>query len=60
MATSEKKRILELPLKLILTQEGSTFFIKEIKLLKFKLAGNIEEYGISLEKLCLKQFNVCF
>ena len=28
MATSEKKRVLDLPLKLILTQEGSTFFIK--------------------------------
>ncbi len=51
MAVSEKKRVLELPLKLILTQEGSTFFIKRNKkLLKFKLAGNIEEYGISLEK----------
>lgn len=51
MATSEKKKILELPLKLILTQEGSTFFIKrKKKLLKFKLAGNVEEYGISLEK----------
>jgi len=51
MAASEKKRILDLPLKLILTQEGSTFFIKRNKkLLKFKLAGNIEEYGISLEK----------
>jgi len=50
MAASEKKRILDLPLKLILTQEGSTFFIKRNKkLLKFKLAGNIEEYGISLE-----------
>lgn len=51
MATNEKKKILELPLKLILTQEGSTFFIKrKKKLLKFKLAGNVEEYGISLEK----------
>ncbi|MEL3913114.1 hypothetical protein [Treponema pedis] len=51
MAAGEKKRILELPLKLILTQEGSTFFIKRNKkLLKFKLAGNVEEYGISLEK----------
>lgn len=51
MAAGEKKRILDLPLKLILTQEGSTFFIKRNKkLLKFKLAGNIEEYGISLEK----------
>ncbi len=51
MAVSGKKQVLELPLKLILTQEGSTFFIKrKKKLLRFKLAGNVEEYGISLEK----------
>jgi hypothetical protein len=50
MATAEKKNILSLPLKIILTQEGSTFFIKQKKkLLKFKLADNVEEYGISLE-----------
>ncbi len=51
MATGEKKRILELPLKLVLTQEGSTFFIKrKKKLLKFKLADNMEEYGIYLQR----------
>ena len=51
MAAGEKKRILELPLKLILTQEGSTFFIKrKKKLLKFKLADNVEEYGIYLQR----------
>ncbi len=51
MATGEKKRVLELPLKLILTQEGSSFFIRRNKkLLKFKLADNVEEYGISLDK----------
>lgn len=51
MAIGEKKSILNLPLKIILTQEGSTFFIKQNKkLLKFKLADNVEEYGISLDK----------
>lgn len=50
MATVEKKRILNLPIKLVLTQEGSTFFIKQNKkLLRFTLAGNVEEYGISLD-----------
>ncbi|PIE97683.1 MAG: hypothetical protein CR988_06935 [Treponema sp.] len=48
---NQKKRILELPLKLILTQEGSTFFIRQRKkLIKFKLAGDVEEYGIFLDK----------
>ncbi len=51
MAAGEKKCILNLPLKIILTQEGSTFFIRQNKkLLKFKLADNVEEYGISLEE----------
>ena len=50
MAIVEKKRILDLPIKLVLTQEGSTFFIKQNKkLLRFTLAGNVEEYGISLD-----------
>ena len=50
MASAEKKRILDLPIKLVLTQEGSTFFIKQNKkLLRFILAGNVEEYGISLD-----------
>ena len=50
MGAGERKRILELPIKLILTQEGSTFFIKQNKkLLRFSLAGNVEEYGISME-----------
>lgn len=52
MAAGEKKGILTLPLKIILTQEGSTFFIKQNKkLLKFKLADNVEEYGISLDQV---------
>jgi len=51
MPPAEKERVITLPLKVILTQEGSTFFIKKKrKLLKFKLAGNVEEYGIALEE----------
>jgi len=51
MASGEKKSFLNLPLKIILTQEGSTFFIRQNrKLLKFKLADNVEEYGISLDQ----------
>jgi len=51
MAAGEKKTILSLPLKIILTEEGSNFFIRQNKkLLKFKLADNVEEYGISLEQ----------
>lgn len=43
--------MLKLPLKVVLTQEGSTFFIKQKKkLLKFKLADNVEEYGIFLDE----------
>jgi len=50
MPGMQKDRLIKLPLKVILTREGSTFFIKKKrKLLKFKLAGNVEEYGIALE-----------
>lgn len=50
MSSVGKKRLLHLPLKLVLTQEGSTFFIKQnTKLLRFTLAGDIEEYGLSLQ-----------
>ncbi|MBQ7612323.1 MAG: hypothetical protein IJU92_04540 [Spirochaetaceae bacterium] len=46
-----KKRLLELPLKVVLTQEGSSFFIRKgTKLIRFKLAGDVEEYGIYLDK----------
>lgn len=49
MSLVGKKRLLNLPVKLVLTQEGSTFFIKQnTKLLRFTLAGDVEEYGISL------------
>lgn len=48
---SDKKFILELPLKVILTEDGASNFISHNKkLLRFKLADNVEEYGISLNK----------
>lgn len=47
---AEKKTILNLPLKIILTEVGSTFFIRQNKkLLRFRLADNVDEYGISLD-----------
>ena len=47
-----KKKLLEVPLKLVLTQEGSSFFIRKgTKLIRFKLAGDVEEYGIFLDKV---------
>lgn len=50
MAT--KKKLLELPLKVVLTQEGSSFFIRKgTKLMRFRLAGDVEEYGIYLDKV---------
>jgi hypothetical protein len=51
MAQQEKKTILDLPLKLVLTDEGTTFFIKNKKKInKFKLADNVEEYGLILDR----------
>lgn len=51
MGTADKKFILELPLKVILTEEGTSNFISNNKkLLRIKLADNIEEYGVSLNK----------
>ncbi|MBQ5491792.1 MAG: hypothetical protein IIT68_07035 [Treponema sp.] len=47
---AEKKFTLDLPLKVILTEEGSSHFIShKKKLLRFRLADNVEEYGIALE-----------
>lgn len=47
--SAEKKFSLNLPLKVVLTEEGASHFIShKIKLLRFRLADNIEEYGISL------------
>ncbi|MBR1912343.1 MAG: hypothetical protein IJ828_08320 [Treponema sp.] len=49
MSAAEKKFMLDLPLKVILTEEGASYFIgHKKKLLRFKLADNVEEYGISL------------
>lgn len=46
---SGKKFTLKLPLKVILTEEGASHFIShKMKLLRFRLADNVEEYGISL------------
>ncbi len=48
---SDKKFMLELPLKVILTEDGASNFISHNKkLLRFRLADNVEEYGISMEK----------
>lgn len=49
MSGSEKKFSLSLPLKVILTEEGASYFIsRHKKLLRFKLADNTEEYGVSV------------
>ncbi|MBQ0051004.1 MAG: hypothetical protein KBT11_02945 [Treponema sp.] len=46
---AEKKFSLNLPLKVILTEEGTSHFISnKKKLLRIRLADNLEEYGISL------------
>ncbi|HON89772.1 MAG TPA: hypothetical protein PK746_09885, partial [Spirochaetales bacterium] len=51
MSAQGKKVVIELPLKVILTDAGTTFFINNKKTLKkFKLADNVEEYGIFLDK----------
>lgn len=51
MGASDKKFIIELPLKVILTEDGASNFISNNKkLLRFRLADNIDEYGISLNK----------
>ena len=49
MSGSGKKFSLSLPLKVILTEEGASYFIsRQKKLLRFKLADNTEEYGVSM------------
>lgn len=49
MSAAGKKFTLNLPLKVILTEEGASYFIShKKKLLRFRLADNVEEYGISL------------
>jgi hypothetical protein len=47
----ERKIVLDLPIKIVLTEAGTGFFIRKGKSLqKFKLADNVEEYGIVLDK----------
>jgi hypothetical protein len=51
MGSQVRKTIIELPVKVILTDIGTTFFINNKKALqKFKLADNVEEYGILLDR----------
>ena len=51
MGSSGKRNVLELPLKVILTEDGASSFIRNKKKLnRFRLADNIDEYGISLNK----------
>jgi hypothetical protein len=46
----ERKTVIDLPVKLVLTEEGTSFFIRRGRnLKKFKLADNVEEYGIVLD-----------
>ncbi len=47
MAEEKRKKILELPMKIIFNEDGINFFIKSNKKLsKFKLADEAEQYGI--------------
>lgn len=47
---SEKKFMLNLPLKVILTEDGASHFISHNKkLMRFRLADNHDEYGISMD-----------
>jgi len=47
MADEKRKKILELPMKIIFNEDGINFFIKSNKKLsKFKLADEAEQYGI--------------
>ncbi len=49
MCAAGKKFQLNLPLKVILTEEGTSSFIRrKMKLIRFRLADNVEECGISL------------
>lgn len=51
MGGTEKKFMIELPLKIVLTENGATNFLTHNKkLLRFRLADNVDEYGISLNK----------
>ncbi len=51
MGSQERKALIDLPVKVILTELGTTFFIKNNKpLRKFKLADSVEEHGILMDR----------
>jgi hypothetical protein len=51
MPVKDKKRVFELPLKFVLTEEGSSIFIRQKrKLVRLKMGDTSEEYGLSLDK----------
>ena len=51
MGSQERKAIIEAPIKAILTEAGTTFFISNNKALKkFKLSDQTEEYGFLLDQ----------
>ncbi|MGP1458086.1 MAG: hypothetical protein ACTTKL_02100 [Treponema sp.] len=51
MCAANKKFMLELPLKVVLTENGCSSFIRRKKNpIRFRLADNLDEYGISLNK----------
>jgi hypothetical protein len=51
MATAQKK-IFELPLKFVFTEEGSSVLMKQqVKFNRLKMGDKTEEYGVSLEKV---------
>lgn len=51
MGSQERKALIDLPVKVILTELGTTFFIKNNKpLRKFKLADSVEEHGIFMDR----------
>lgn len=51
MSRQERKTVLDLPLKVVMSEEGTTVFIRQNKkLTKFKLADDVEEYGLLLDK----------
>jgi len=48
---NKKAAVIDLPLKMIFTDEGINFFIRSGKKLnKFKLANEVEQYGVFLER----------
>ena len=51
MSASGRKMMIELPLKVVLTEDGASNFIShKKKLIRFRLADNIDEYGFSMRQ----------